>query len=172
MTTVLLVEDDPVFRSALARSLRRSGHDVAEAGSVEEAAAVGAQLRPDLAVVDLKLQDGSGVDVIRELARVVPTCRSILLTGHGTIPAAVEAMRAGAVDVRTKPISTAELKEALERAVEAEDPELPEPLDQAEREHILRILNETGGNISAAARRLGLHRRTLQRKLQKLPPPR
>ena len=92
-----------------------------------------------------------------------------MLSGHGTIAASVEAMRAGAVEFRTKPLSGAEIVAALQDALE---PLPAESLDQVERAHLLGILNACGGNISEAARRLGLHRRTLQRKLQKLPPAR
>lgn len=168
MTTVLVVEDDRAYREALGRALRRAGYTVQLAtGPADMPPAP----LPDLAVVDLRLGpgDGDGIDVVRLLAARAPACRTILLTGHGTIPAAVEAMRAGAVDVRTKPIASAELVEALRAALE---PLPAESLDQIEREHILAMLQVCQGNISEAARRLGLHRRTLQRKLQKMPSPR
>jgi two-component system response regulator RegA len=168
VTTVLVVEDDEVYRKALARALRREGFEPVEADGVESAGAVLAREAPAFAVVDLALGDGSGIDVVRAIAARAPRCRSLLLTAHGTIPAAVEAMRAGAVDFRTKPISTAELVDALRRA---ESPRaLPDELDDAERQHIHRILAECEGNVSEAARRLGLHRRTLQRKLEKMGP--
>jgi len=170
MTTVLVVEDDATYRAALARALTREGFDPFEADGVESACAFAAKTRPDFAVIDLRLGDGSGIDVVRELARSAPDCRSVLLTGHGSIPAAVEAMRAGASDFRTKPISTAELVDTLRRSAEAAGSGAPDPLDRAERDHILKMLDACNGNISEAARRLKLHRRTLQRKLQKLPP--
>jgi len=170
MTTVLVVEDDATYRGALARALTREGFEPFEAESVEAACAFAAAGRPDFAVIDLRLGDGSGIDVVRELARRAPDCKSVLLTGHGTIPAAVEAMRAGASDFRTKPISTAELVDTLRRSAEAAGAGTPDPLDRAERDHILKMLDACNGNISEAARRLKLHRRTLQRKLQKLPP--
>ncbi|MES2645207.1 MAG: response regulator [Myxococcota bacterium] len=176
MTTVLVVEDDAVYRGALARALRREGFVPIEADGVETANAVLADVVPTYAVVDLALTDGSGIDVLHTLAARAPGCRSLLLTAHGTIPAAVEAMRAGAVDFRTKPISTAELVETLRRSDDVlrlrdNSPRtgLPDELDGAERQHIVRILEACEGNVSEAARRLGLHRRTLQRKLQKLP---
>ena len=169
MTTVLVVEDDEVYRKALARSLRREGYEPVEADGVESAGVAMAQHAPAFAIIDLALGDGSGLDVVRALAAQAPACRSVLLTAHGSIPAAVEAMRAGAVDFRTKPISTAELVETLRRADELPRMGLPDGLDDAERQHIQRILEECDGNVSDAARRLGLHRRTLQRKLQKLP---
>lgn len=170
MTTVLVVEDDETYRGALARALAREGFEPAEADGVEAACARLLTLKPEFAVIDLCLGDGSGIDVVRALSRVAPECKSVLLTGHGTIPAAVEAMRAGASDFRTKPISTAELVETLRRSAAASGSGAPDPLDHAERDHILRMLEACNGNISEAARRLKLHRRTLQRKLQKLPP--
>lgn len=166
MSSVLVVEDDEVYRKALARALRREGFEPLEADGVEAAAALLVRTEPSFAVIDLALGDGSGIDVVRAIAERAPKCRSLLLTAHGTIPAAVEAMRAGAVDFRTKPISTAELVDALRRA-ESSPSALPDELDDAEREHIQRILSDCGGNVSEAARRLGLHRRTLQRKLER-----
>ncbi|MEQ1572224.1 MAG: response regulator, partial [Myxococcota bacterium] len=124
---------------------------------------------PDLALVDLGLGDGDGIDVVRMLAERAPGCRCVMLSGQGTIAAAVEAMRLGAVDFLTKPLSGREIVAALRDALE---PLPAETLDQVERTHILSVLHASGGNISEAARRLGLHRRTLQRKLQKLPPAR
>lgn len=172
MTTVLVVEDDEVYRNALMRALRREGYTPIEADGVDAADRAIAAAPPDFAVIDLALGDGSGIDVVHILADAAPECRSILLTAHGTIPAAVEAMRAGALDFRTKPISTAELVEALRRSVSHPRSVLPDTLDAAERQHIQRTLDACEGNISEAARRLGLHRRTLQRKLDKLPPAR
>ena len=169
MNRVLVVEDDEVYRRALARSLRREGYDPVEADGVEAATVAIEAEAPAYAVIDLALGDGSGLDVVRLLSARAPGCRSVLLTAHGTIPAAVEAMRAGAVDFRTKPISTAELVDTLRRADELPRMGLPDTLDEAERRHIERILEETEGNVSEAARRLGLHRRTLQRKLRKMP---
>lgn len=169
MSLVLVVEDDEVYRRALARALRREGYEAIEAEGVESALAAIEARAPDYAVIDLALADGSGLDVLRRLSARAPACRAVLLTAHGTIPAAVEAMRAGAVDFRTKPISTAELVDTLRRAATLPRVGLPDPLDEAERRHIERILSETEGNVTEAARRLGLHRRTLQRKLRKLP---
>lgn len=167
MQQVLLVEDDTVYREALARALGRVGYAVrACAGVVEAEEALDDGL--DYAIVDLKLADGSGIDVVHALAEVAPACRTLLLTGHGTVPATVEAMRAGAVDVLCKPLSTHEIVEAMRRAP---SPTVPPPksqtLDALERAHVERVLAETGGNVTHAAQRLGLDRRTLQRKLQR-----
>lgn len=164
-----MVEDDAVYGAALVRALTREGFEVRLAPDVASALAAQGE-RPEVAVVDLKLPDGSGIDVVRALS--ADGCRAVMLSGHGSIRAAVEGMRAGAVDFLTKPVSTAELVQALRAAGRPPEPEPPESaarkLDEVEREHILRVLEECGGNISEAARRLGLYRRTLQRKLQKL----
>jgi two-component system response regulator RegA len=169
MTTVLVVEDDATYRGALADALADAGFSALPAGGVRDALALARVQAPDLALVDLRLPDGSGVDVVRGLAGVAPGCRCVVLSGHGTIPAAVEAMRAGAVDFLTKPAEGPEIVAALKDAME---PEAVDTLDQVERAHILGVLQACGGNITEAARRLGLYRRTLQRKLQKLPPAR
>lgn len=175
MTAVLVLEDDAVYGPALCRALGRSGLDATLATTVEEAIAQAESIRPAAAVVDLKLPDGSGVDAVRAL--VTHGARVVVLTGHGSIPAAVECMRVGAADFLTKPVSTAELQAALQAALATPsapqaDPAADEPspatLDEVERNHILGVLRECDGNISEAARRLGLYRRTLQRKLQKL----
>jgi len=168
-TTVLVVEDDNAYRDVLGRTLKRAGFKVVLVAGVAEAAGAVAAQPPDLALVDLRLQDGDGIDVVRNITAEAPACRCVMLSGHGTIAAAVEAMRAGAVDFLTKPVSGHEIVDALRDALE---PLPSETLDQVERTHILSVLQACGGNISEAARRLGLHRRTLQRKLQKLPPAR
>jgi len=161
---VLLVEDDDVYGPALARALGRRGHDALRVGTLEEA--LGFDEETDAAVVDLALPDGSGVDAVRVLsARGV---KVVVLTGHGTIPSTVECMRAGAVDFLTKPVSTDELLTALERVPEGGEGPRSLKLDDVEREHILAVLASVDGNVSEAARRLGLYRRTLQRKLHKL----
>lgn len=169
MTQVLIVEDDKVYREALGRMVRNAGFDAALATGLSEATRQAQALAPDLALVDLRLEDGDGIEVVRQLTAIAPSCRCILLSGHGTIPAAVEAMRSGAVDFLTKPADPAEILAALRDALE---PAEAERLEQVERTHILSVLQACGGNISEAARRLGLYRRTLQRKLQKLPPAR
>jgi two-component system response regulator RegA len=169
MTSVLVVEDDAVYRGVLSRTLDEAGFATLLASDLREAVAVTREVGPDLALVDLRLGEGhaDGIEVVRHLSRRWPLCRCVMLTGHGTIAAAVEAMRAGAVDFRTKPIERSEVIEALRDAL---DPLPAETLEQVERAHILGVLQACGGNISEAARRLGLYRRTLQRKLQKLPP--
>lgn len=169
MITVLVVEDDLVYRNALIDTLRAEGFTGLPATGVREALRILQGPPPDLALIDLRLPDGSGIDIVRALAEAAPGCRAVLLSGHATVPAAVEAMRAGAVDFLTKPVEGAEIVAALRDALE---PHTVENLDQVERNHILSVLQACGGNITEAAKRLGLYRRTLQRKLQKMPPAR
>lgn len=169
MTTVLVVEDDQVYREVLGRTLSRAGFRPVLTQGVGEAAAQVLADPPDLALIDLRLEDGDGISVVRHLMAEAPACRAVMLSGHATISSAVEAMRAGAVDFLTKPVGGDEVVAALRDAME---PLPAENLDQVERNHILSVLQACGGNISEAARRLGLYRRTLQRKLQKLPPAR
>lgn len=166
MDTILVVEDDEVHREALARTLRRSGFAVLTAEGVRQAGSAVRHRLPMGAVVDMRLGDGDGMEVVRLLNVRAPLCRTIVLTGYGSIPAAVEAVKSGAVDFRTKPTTPEEIVEALRRALAAPMPATQ--LEDVEREHIRRALEGTDGNISHAARRLGLHRRTLQRKLQRL----
>lgn len=175
MGRLLLVEDDAVFAGAMARALRSRGFDVAVAGDAAAAlACVGAQL-PRFAVVDLKLGEDSGLALIPELHAAVPSMRILLLTGYASIATAVEAIKRGAHDYLAKPVDADAVMRALlddggaDAAQAAELPESPLRLRRLEWEHIQRTLHECGGNISEAARRLGMHRRTLQRKLGKHP---
>jgi two-component system response regulator RegA len=168
MTVVLVAEDDAVYREALGDALSAAGFVPLPAASVKDAKQLCKAHTPNLALVDLRLPDGSGIELVRHLSSAAPACRCVVLSGHGTIPAAVDAMRAGAVDFLTKPVAGPEIVAALRDALEPLD--VVETLDQVERNHILAVLEACGGNITEAARRLGLYRRTLQRKLQKMPP--
>lgn len=166
----LVVDDDDVFRDRLARALRERGFDVRQARSPAEAERVAREEPPEFAVVDLRMPGGSGLDVVKALLAIEPATRAVVLTGYGSIANAVEAMKRGAINYLSKPATVDELLRALglaagEGAAETETPSLA----RVEWEHINRVLQDCGGNISAAARQLGLHRRSLQRKLQKLP---
>lgn len=161
MPFVLVVEDDSLYRSALVRALGQAGYAVVAVGRLAEAALALDGRKPDLAVIDLHLEDGSGIDVVKAVKAKAPSCRIVVVSGYADVPITVEAMRAGAMDVRTKPASTAEVIDAL--AALGEPPTTR--LGDLERQHTLRVLDACGGNVSAAARELGLHRRTLQRKL-------
>jgi two-component system response regulator RegA len=167
---LLLVDDDAPFRSRLARSLRARGLEVAEAASAEEASSVAHAFRPDRAVIDLRLCDGSGLDVLQALQREFPDAVSLVLTGYGSIATAVEAVRRGAFGYLTKPVDADDVLRAFEPGGEAAAPSVVPSLHRVEWEHIQRVLADCGGNISKAARALGVHRRTLQRKLASLPP--
>ncbi len=131
-----------------------------------------AELRPAFAVVDLRLPDGTGLQLVAQLIALNPGMRVIILTGHASIPSAVEAIKLGAIDYLVKPVKAEEVVAALGR--EGTNPDLPiaaRPMsvNRVEWEHINRVLHEHGGNVSATARALSLHRRTLQRKLAKHP---
>ncbi len=173
-TALLLVDDDEIFRARLARAFQQRGYEVTTAGNYEEALALAQRESPDMAVVDLKMPGRSGLELTRDLHRLDPTMRIVVLTGYGSIATAIEAMRLGAVYYVSKPADADDILAAFARA-EAPPlepgPEYTAPsLARAEWEHINRVLTDCGGNISEAARRLGIHRRSLQRKLRKYPP--
>ncbi len=163
----LLVDDDEVFRRSLGRALRRRGFEVQEAAGPASALAVDGV--PERAVVDLKMPEGSGLSLIPELLTRFPGIQIVVLTGYGSIATAVEAMRLGALNYLPKPADADEVLAAFEP--EEVSPEHAAPsLARAEWEHINRVLTDCDHNVSEAARRLGLHRRSLQRKLSKYPP--
>ncbi len=169
---VLVVDDDGALTAALARSLARHGMHAIEAHSARAAVAAAVRHRPGYAVVDLRLPDGTGLQLVAQLLADNPDLRVIILTGHASIPSAVEAIKIGAIDYLVKPVTAEEVVAALGR--EGANPDLPiaaRPMsvNRVEWEHINRVLHEHGGNVSATARALSLHRRTLQRKLSKHP---
>lgn len=172
---ILVVDDDEVFRERLAASLRRRGHDVISAAGLDEVMTVIPGFAAECAVIDLRLEGESGLVVARALRERLRTIRILVLTGYGSIATAVDAMRLGAVDYLPKPADTNQIEAALfggsaEAGMVAES-ETPVPsLERVEWEHMQRVLRDCGGNISATARKLGIERRTLQRKLQKYPP--
>jgi two-component system response regulator RegA len=171
--TLLVVEDDDTLRERLLRAFRDRGFLAQGAANAAEAIRLSEEA-PEYAVVDLRIGDESGLEVIRMLLAKDATTRIVMLTGYGSIATAVEAMRLGAVHYLTKPADADEILAALQRG-EASPSALPgEPLSlaRAEWEHINHVLVSVSGNISEAARRLGLHRRSLQRKLSKYPPSR
>jgi two-component system, response regulator RegA len=169
---LLLVDDDETFRRRLARALGERGFDVAAAGDPTTALTEARRARPAYAVVDLKMPGGSGLDVVRELVALDARMRIVVLTGYGSIASAVEALHRGAHHYLSKPADADEIIAALLGA-RASSPIAPTPtptLARAEWEHLSRILADVGGNVSEAARRLGITRRTLQLKLKKDPP--
>ena len=173
----LVVDDDEVFRARLVKALQSRGIEASGAASADDALRVAPALKPQAAILDLRMPGRSGLDLVSELAVRVPGIRMVVLTGYGSIATAVEAVRRGAINYLTKPLDTDQILAAFER--EADPPAAGQPaaaaastpsLARVEWEHIQRILHDCNGNISLAARKLGLHRRSLQRKLGKLPP--
>ncbi len=171
--TLLLVDDDEVLRERLGKALRERGFDVTTAPSGEAGVGIARRDAPEYAVVDLRMPGISGIDVLDALRATDPATRVLMLTGYGSIATAVEATRRGAVGYLSKPADADEVVAALtgrtaEATVEIDTPSLA----RAEWEHIQRVLSDCAGNVSETARRLGIHRRSLQRKLQKYPPSR
>jgi two-component system response regulator RegA len=169
--TLLLVDDDEVFRTRLGRALEARGFVVTLCGSATEAQAH-INDTPEFAVIDLRIGTESGLDVLRALKAQDAQTVVVMLTGYGSIPTAIEATKRGATGYLTKPIEPDAVVRAL-RGQDAGSAEIETPsLARTEWEHIHRVLADVGGNVSEAARRLGLHRRSLQRKLKKYPPSR
>jgi two-component system response regulator RegA len=171
---LLLVDDDGVFLEALARSLRRRGETVLTARNAAEALAQLGASAPDRAVLDLNLEGDSGLQLLQLLHERAPALRIVILTGYGSIATAVEAMRRGAFNYLCKPATAGDVLSAftVAQGVETEMPpatETPLSVDRLTWEHIQRVLQEHQGNVSATARALKMHRRTLQRKLLKRP---
>jgi two-component system response regulator RegA len=173
--TMLVVDDDDVFRPRLMRAFVDRGYDVRGAPNVEEAIALAKNESPEYAVVDLKMPGRSGLELVRELKAIDPSTQVVVLTGYGSIATALEAVRLGALHYLTKPADADEVLAAFARAdLPADRPPETLPakvpsLARVEWEHIQRVLADCGGNISEAARLLGVHRRSLQRKLTKYP---
>ncbi len=171
---VLVVDDDLVFSRALAESLRRRGLKALTAPDRAQGYEEARAFRPSRVVVDLRMP-GGGLELVRELREELPESRVVVLTGYGSIRTAVEAVKLGAVQYLTKPVGVDALLRAFDGQSEPgsgdEDGEEPLPLSlgELEWEHLQRVLAETKGNVSEAARRLGMHRRSLQRKLARGP---
>ncbi len=171
---VIVIDDDPVFSSVLARALTARGFTAETAVNGGQALALMRTHAVDFAVLDLKLGTENGLTLIPELLAVRPGLRILLLTGYASIATAVEAIKRGAHDYLAKPVDADQVAQALLGEPDHEPADLPlprqaPPLKRLEWEHIQRVLAICDGNISEAARRLGLHRRTLQRKLSKRP---
>ncbi len=169
---LLILEDDAAFCERLGRAMSERGFRVRAAQTLAEARAMLGDGAPDYAVLDLKLGDGSGLDLVAELRASNADCRVVILTGYGNIASAVAAIKAGAANYLPKPADADEMLAAL-RQTEAvsEIPATPMSADRVRWEHIQRVYEECGHNVSATARRLRMHRRTLQRILAKHAPP-
>ncbi len=172
---LLIVDDDETFTRVLSRALTSRGFTVETADDADSAIVTARKFRPGFCVLDLKLGDNNGLRLIPDLKAIVPDMRVLLLTGYASIATAVEAIKRGAHDYLSKPVDADAVARALldndgpEDEELAEAPGAPLPLRRLEWEHIQRVLTECDGNISETARRLGMHRRTLQRKLAKHP---
>ena len=166
---ILIVDDDEPFRLALRNAFLRRGYEVSIAGAPAEVEAALQEGVPQYAVVDLRMPGGSGLDVVKALRALQKPPQVVVLTGYGTIGTAVEAVRLGAINYLNKPADAEEIEAALQGKRPPPMNDVPS-LDRQEWEYLNRILADCNGNISEAARRLKMHRRTLQRKLQKHPP--
>jgi two-component system response regulator RegA len=170
--SLLLVDDDEAFLRRLGRAMERRGFRVEMAGSVAQAIEAIAARPPAYAVVDLRLGDGNGLDVVERLRERREDARVIVLTGYGAIASAVAAVKIGAIDYLSKPADAAEVTQALlaRKGELPEPPENPMSADRVRWEHIQRVYEMCDRNVSETARRLGMHRRTLQRILAKRSP--
>ena len=174
--SILLVDDEELFRKRLAQALSRRGFTVHEAGDFDGAMAVLQTVEPELALIDLRMPGKSGLELVAEAKRLQPAIKIVVLTGYGSIATASQAIKLGALNYLPKPADVDEILQAF-----AEDGDLDIQLDAAdltppslarvEWEHIQRVLTDCDGNISEAARKLNIHRRSLQRKLFKFAPP-
>ncbi len=170
--SLLIVDDDAAFRNRLARAMERRGFAVAMAETKAEALAQSGKEPPDFAVVDLRLTDGNGLDVVSAIRKAAPDAKMVMLTGYGNIPTAVAAVKRGAIDYLSKPADADDVERALlaEPDQTPEPPENPMSADRVRWEHIQRVYELCGNNVSETARRLNMHRRTLQRILAKRAP--
>ncbi len=169
---LLLVDDDATFTRVMARAMDRRGLRVSVANSAEEGLALAQDDLPDYAVLDLKMDGDSGLVLLPKLLELDAEMRVVILTGYSSIATAVEAIKRGASNYLCKPADADDVLAALlcqHAELETLVPENPMSVDRLQWEHIQRVLGEHDGNISATARALGMHRRTLQRKLQKRP---
>ncbi|MEM9332123.1 MAG: ActR/PrrA/RegA family redox response regulator transcription factor [Pseudomonadota bacterium] len=170
--SLLIVDDDRPFLQRLARAMESRGFQVATAESITEGISNVRTNPPAYAVVDMRLNDGNGLDVIEEIRSRRPECKAIILTGYGNIATAVTAVKMGAVDYLAKPADADDVYTALMRSPgeKADPPENPMSADRVRWEHIQRVYELCDRNVSETARRLNMHRRTLQRILAKRAP--
>ena len=170
--SLLIVDDDSPFRDRLARSMEKKGFKVTQAESVASGIQKAKENKPAFAVIDLRLGDGSGLEVVKEIQQSKKESRIIMLTGYGNIPTAVAAIKAGAIDYLAKPADAEDVETALlaDPSKKAYPPEDPMSADRIKWEHIHRVFELCNRNVSETARRLKMHRRTLQRILSKKSP--
>ena len=170
--SLLILDDDDPLRGRLSRAMEKKGFIVKEAKNVSEGLQIVAKNPPAFALVDLRLDDGNGLDVVKQLSKVKKDCRIVMLTGYGNLPTAVAAVKAGAIDYIAKPVDADDVEAALLAAPEskAKPPENPMSADRGKWEHIHRVFELCNRNVSETAIRLKMHRRTLQRILSKRSP--
>ncbi len=169
--SLLLVDDDAVYRERLAKAIAARGYEVRTAADAAEAVTLAEADSPELAVLDLRMPGDSGLELLRRLKAIDPTTRVLMLTGYGSIATALEAVRMGAVHYLTKPADVDEILAAFDPEAPRAEADLETPsLARVEWEHLQRVLSDCEGNLSEAARRLGMHRRSLQRKADRRRP--
>jgi two-component system response regulator RegA len=170
--SLLIVDDDNPLRDRLSRAMEKKGFRVTQADSVKEGINQAINSPPAFAVVDLRLNDGNGLEVVKKIQEIKKNSRIVLLTGYGNIPTAVAAVKAGAIDYIPKPADADDVENALLASPEtkAKPPENPMSADRVKWEHIHRVFELCNRNVSETARRLKMHRRTLQRILSKRSP--
>lgn len=170
--SLMILDDDAPFRTRLGRAMTARGFVVSAVGSVDEAKEVAVANPPAFAVLDLRLQDGDGLEVVQTLHKARADCRVVMLTGYGNIATAVAAVKAGAVDYLSKPADADDVVKALLALPDTkpQPPENPMSADRVRWEHIQRVFELCDHNVSETARRLNMHRRTLQRILAKRAP--
>ena len=170
--SLLIVDDDNPFRQRLARAMEKKGFTVTQAESVKVGIETVKLQSPAFAVVDLRLNDGNGLEVVKEIQNTNSSSRIIMLTGYGNIPTAVAAIKQGAIDYLAKPADADDVEKALlaDPNRKADPPDNPMSADRVKWEHIHRVFELCNRNVSETARRLKMHRRTLQRILSKRSP--
>ena len=170
--SLIIVDDDNPFRDRLARAMEKKGFQVFQAEGVKQGIQTVKEKKPGFAVVDLRLADGNGIEVVKQIQSLNSNSRIIMLTGYGNIPTAVAAIKEGAIDYLAKPADADDVEKALLADPEkrAEPPENPMSADRVKWEHIHRVFELCNRNVSETARRLKMHRRTLQRILSKRSP--
>ena len=170
--SLLIVDDDNPFRDRLARAMEKKGFVVFQAEGVQKGIQLVKEKKPGFAVVDLRLADGNGLEVVKQIKISNPANRIIMLTGYGNIPTAVAAIKEGAIDYLAKPADADDVEKALlaDPEKKAQPPENPMSADRVKWEHIHRVFELCNRNVSETARRLKMHRRTLQRILSKRSP--
>jgi two-component system response regulator RegA len=174
VSVVLVIDDEDVFRNRLCRAFRERGWEAHEAGYAEQALTLAAQVSPDLVLLDLKMPDINGLELIKAVKALDSTITVIILTGYGSIATAMQALKLGADHYLGKPVDVEQILSAYaELRTDSDNTNVPTTipsLARVEWEHIQRVLSDCSGNITHAAKLLGIHRRSLQRKLSKYPP--